>query len=370
MFNRVSLLVLSFMVFVVDIAFSKNVNSKKSKLLRHTNGRRRGSSPRRGLSDSVASQTDKGVDNTDNKIEEPIKKKKKSELEKEENKKKQDKIQSCQKIYFECMDDKTNESVQSFDILYNDYSDMLSDIYSGMKAPVFKCLYSEDIRKIYSKFYYGVSSVNSSGGSYVQQVTSGSIEFYSFLKDNAVNVATKKISPALLNESVFEIAGLKVKPYGMGSSFETKPVSYKVTTIDPVNLLNDNNKYCIDPKQNLKFAECDDPFINNVKDEWKEEWLKSSPELEQSCRDYKAFLKDKLGKAKKEASSFILSLVSKLSTVIDEYNLKEDSEKELKQIEEQEKLEEKEKLDARKKAKSLSGRGIASLIESLQNKIN
>lgn len=255
--------------------------------------------------------------------------KKRKENEKKAEQEEKDNFVNCEKAYYDCMDLKLNEVLQSNETLFTDYNDMLSDIYSGMKAPVFKCLYSEEVKKLHSKYYYGTNVLSVSG--YKQDVSRDLIEYYSFLKENAISVAQKKLAVIKLKEDVIKMADLKNLPKGLVKNSDTKPVSYKVARINPEKLFEAANEFCQSPKQNKDFAKCNGPKISNSISDWQKNWG-NEDEIVKSCKDYEAFLVDKLGKAEKDAKSFISGLSTKLFSVIEQHNLKIEADEELEKM--------------------------------------
>lgn len=309
---------------------SKTKNSRRagrdSKSRRRTSLGREGRDNKTSVNANSVSETKEEKEAEDD-LFTKIKKRKENERKAEQEEK--DNFITCEKQYYECMDSKLNETLQSNEMLFTDYNDMLSDVYSGMKAPVFKCLYSPKVKELHSKYYYGASSLSMSG--YVQEVNSDSIEYYSFLKENAISVAQKKLSPVKLNKDVIKMANLKMSPKGLKETSDTKPVSYKVARMEPEKLFEKASEFCSSPKQNKNFAKCNSKKIENTISDWKENWFNEDV-VNKSCKDYEAFLLDKLAKAEKDAKSFISGLSNKLFSIVEQHNLKEEADEELENI--------------------------------------
>lgn len=232
---------------------------------------------------------------------------------------------TCEKIFYSCMDEKTNEAVMTNELIYNDYSDMLSDIYSGMTAPAFKCIYSNKVKSLYSTYYYGYEISTPMAGMN-EKIQSNSIEYYSYLKDNATSVANKRLPVTQVDREVLKFADVKTEPSDM--KFATLPdVSYKITTLDTNALFDSNVAYCMDPTQNKELEGC--PTLKkSLSDKYKD----MDVSLSKTCKDYEVFLTTKLSQAKTSAKDYIIKLKTKISSVIDEYNLKKEAEEELKNL--------------------------------------
>ena len=124
------------------------------------------------------------------------------------------------------------------------------------------------------------------------------------------------------------MANLKISTKGLKNSSDTKPVSYKVARMNPEQLFENASEFCSSTKQNKNFVKCTAKKIENTISEWKENWFKED-EVVKSCKDYEAFLLDKLSKAEKDAKSFISGLSNKLFSIIEQHNLKEEADEEL-----------------------------------------
>ncbi|MGN0929602.1 MAG: hypothetical protein ACI4N3_03090 [Alphaproteobacteria bacterium] len=228
----------------------------------------------------------------------------------------------CEQIFYDCMDKKTNEAVMQYEVYYDDYNDMLSEIYNGMSSPVFKCIYSNDIKDLYSSYYYGQTGLDVDENAV--KIKKNSIEYYKFLKQNASDVASKKISANMVLPEVLTIAGITTTP--LNAKSQTTPnVSYKFTTINPSTLFNLNKEYCMDSEKNKELDGCP-KLKKSLGDSWKT-LLPNT--LTKNCQDYETFLIDKRSQAQQGAQTFILSLRTQISNAIDEYNAKIEAEKEL-----------------------------------------
>ena len=237
-------------------------------------------------------------------------------------------VKTCEQIFYTCMDEKTNESVMLNEAVYTDYSDMLTDVYSGMTAPAFKCIYSNDVKSLYSKYYFGRDIFAPSNGR-LEKINGNSIEYYAYLKDNATKAANKKISIDTIDREVLKIAGIETYPKNLKFSSELPDVSYTITTIDGNALYNQNTAYCLDKTKNKDLEGC-----VKIKKSWADDYRTQKPNVAKSCDDYEVFLSGKLSNAKKSAKEYINTLKTKISAVIDEYNLKLEAEEELKKINE------------------------------------
>ena len=233
-------------------------------------------------------------------------------------------LKTCEKIFYKCMDEKTNEVVMANDIVYNDYADMISDIYSG-NSPAFKCVYSNNLKSLYARYYFG-REISAPTNGHLEKIRSNSIEYYNYLKNNATQVSSKKISAKYADDYVLEIAGIKRNL--KGASQELPDVSYTITTIDGNALYNENVAYCSDASQNVDFDGCD-----KIKKSWIENYKEENPSMLKSCKDYEVFLSSKLTQAKTSTSDYISKLKTKLESSIKEYELKITAEEELKKLE-------------------------------------
>ncbi len=236
-------------------------------------------------------------------------------------------VKTCEKIFYKCMDEKTNESVMSNDIVYNDYADMISDIYSG-NSPAFKCIYSNNLKSLYAKYYFG-REISAPMNGHMEKVRSNSIEYYNYLKNNATQVASKKASVDKIDSEVLDILGIK-KTLNMSQILPD--VSYTITTIDGTALLDENVAYCSDASRNKDYEGCD-----KMKKSWVDNYKEENPSMLKSCKDYEVFLSSKLTQAKSSTNDYILKLGKKIESVIKEYELKKTAEEELKKLEEEEK---------------------------------
>ena len=176
---------------------------------------------------------------------------------------------------------------------------------------------------MYETYYYNQSGLDASGGM-TQKIRKNSIEYYNFLKQNANDVATKKITANLVHPEVLTIAAISVSP--LDASPQPVPdVSYKFTTLNPKNLLELNTQYCLDSEKNKNLEGC--PKLNKT---LAEDWKNLSPNtLTKNCQDYETFLVDKRSKAKQAAETFILSLKTQITNAINEYNAKIEAQREL-----------------------------------------
>ncbi len=229
--------------------------------------------------------------------------------------------QECEKIFFDCMDTKTRESLMANEALYTDYEDMVSEFYSGMKTPVFKCIYSDDVRGLYSKYNYGFELSDSS--SRIEKIRRNSTYYYMYLKENATNVVNRSLLIQQVDSDVLSIAGVEKSVEGQ-SNPELWDVSYSILSVQPKVLWKENVAYCTNPKQNEELEGCP-----KLKSDAPEKWLSNIPTKKQSCADYETFLKNTLSRAKSDSTKYIQTLRPKLESLIDEYNLKTDAEKEL-----------------------------------------
>ena len=236
---------------------------------------------------------------------------------------------SCEDIFYKCMEKKTTETVSQFDIIYNDYTDMLSDIYSGMMNPPFKCIYSNRIKSLYTNYYFGKSI--SSRSSTPEEVGKNSIEYYNFLKQHVVDISSKKIEASFLLDDVIKLADLKIKPLNK-SKTALGTVSYKITLLEPDSLLSKNIAYCKDPALNKNLSE----ECSYLSKSLGNKWLEQDRSMTNSCKDYEIFLTEKLNNSKKSATDFINSLRTKLTSTIDEYNTRIEAEEQLKKLETEE----------------------------------
>lgn len=228
----------------------------------------------------------------------------------------------CEKIFYDCMDKKTTEILMQNEVFYDDYNDMLTDIYNGISSPVFKCLYNNNIKNLYSSYYYNQEDLDVDGNA--DKVKKNSIEYYTFLKQNANDIATKKISANMVHNDVLTIAGITVSP--INANPQSLPnVSYKFTLLTPSKSFESNKAYCSDPEKNKDLEDCP-KLKKNIADNWKN----AEPNtISKNCQDYETFLIDKKSAAKRETETFILSLKTQILNAINEYNSKIEAEKNL-----------------------------------------
>lgn len=263
---------------------------------------------------------------------------------------------TCEEIFYSCMDQKTNEVVMQNDIIYNDYNDMLTDIYSGMSTPAFKCIYSSELKTIYSQHYYN-RILSAPTGTKAEKIKNKSIEYYNYLKQHAADIASKKLPINFVQSEVLSIADIDISPYNMTS--ENLPdVSYKITTIEPTKLFEENVQYCLDETQNEELVGCP-KLKKSLADKWKD----GNPTIKKSCNDYTVFLTEKKSKAQSTAEDFIKTLKTKFTSIIEEYNLKIEADEELKALE----AEEEAKEEAKDKIKNQIKQG--PLINILKKKL-
>lgn len=230
--------------------------------------------------------------------------------------------EACEKIFYDCMDKKTTEILMQNEVFYDDYSDMLTDIYNGMSSPVFKCLYNNNIKNLYSGYYYNQEDLDVDGNT--DKVKKNSIEYYNFLKQNANDIATKKITANMVHNDVLNIAGITVTP--VNAKAQSLPnVSYKFTLLTPSKSFEINKDYCLDPEKNKDLEDCP-KLKKSIADNWKN---MEPNTMAKSCQDYETFLTDKKSAAKREAENFILSLKTQILNAINEYNAKIEAEKSL-----------------------------------------
>lgn len=229
----------------------------------------------------------------------------------------------CEQLVYECMDSKADEFVMQNEVYYDDYNDMLTDIYGGMTNPAFKCIYDSGVKDLYSEYYYGQTNLEPSSNP--AKIRKNSIEYYKFIKQNANDVASKKIAVNMVLPEVLTIAGITITPTGMQSQ-SIPEVSYKFTTLNQNVNFEEIKNYCMDPTKNEELEGCP-KLKKSIGDNWK---TLSSNSISKSCQDYETFLIDKRSKAKKEAETFIIGLKTKISNNIEEYNAKIEASKQLK----------------------------------------
>ena len=265
---------------------------------------------------------------------------------------------TCEDIFYSCMDKKTTEVVMQNEIIYNDYNDMITDIYSGMSTPAFKCVYSPELKTIYSKYYYN-RTLSAPIGGRSEKIRTKSIEYYNYLKQNASDVASKKIPVNFIQNEVLTIAGIEIEPHNMNS--ENLPdVSYKITTIEPTKLFEANVEYCLDESKNEELLGC-----QKLKKSLAEKWKEENPSLKKSCNDYEVFLTEKMSKEKSAAEDFIKTLKTKLTSAIEEYNLKIEADEQLKALEEAEAVRDKKNANNTNNTQKTLGTTAKGLIKSI-----
>ncbi len=239
---------------------------------------------------------------------------------------------TCEEIVFSCMDKKTTEYIMQNESLYTDYNDMLTEIYSGMVAPSFKCVYSNELKSLYSKYYYN-KEITAPNKNRAEKIKTKSIEYYNFLKQNATDIATKKKSAQFIQSDVLKYVGILSYPKSWKPQ-DLPDVSYKITAIDPNVAYEENIAYCVDETKNEELQGC--PVMSaHLGEKWKEAGIS----VNKSCKDYEIYLSEKRSKAETAAKDFILTLKEKISSVIEEHNLKIEAGKQLENIKEEENIE-------------------------------
>lgn len=222
----------------------------------------------------------------------------------------------CIDLVYDCMENKTNEIVMQNEDFFDDYNDMLTDIYGGMITPSFKCIYDKNLKNLYSEYYYGIDDLDEVSGK-TEEIKRNSIEYWSFLKQNAMDVASKKISPSMINTKILGIADINIFPMNRVSQ-DLPGVSYKSTLVNPDVEFEMATAYCIDPEKNEDLEGCQ-TFRKNFTEKWKE--IEPNT-VKKSCSNYEVFLADKKTKAERGAEVFIIGLRTKLINVIEEHNAK------------------------------------------------
>ena len=221
----------------------------------------------------------------------------------------------CEQLVYECMNKKTDEVVQGNEAYFNDYNDMLTDIYGGISNPAFKCIFNNEVKDLYSNYYYGKTGMEASER--VDKIKKKSIEYYKFLKQNASDIASKRIAVNMVLPEVLSIAGISETPIDMKSQ-SLPDVSYKFTTLDSKSTFEQSKTYCTDPEQNKELEGC-----SKIKQDIADNWKTLAPNtIAKSCQDYETFLIDKKSKAQREAETFIMGLKLKIENNIKEYNAK------------------------------------------------
>ena len=164
------------------------------------------------------------------------------------------------------------------------------------------------------------------------------IDYQTFLRQNAEEVASKKISAPFLHKDVIKLAKLDKIPL-IQKSVDLPIVSYKVTALDPAKAYRENKEYCIDPSKNSNLLGC-----RKVNDDTISAWKNKNPNIEKSCEDYRIYLTEKKVESEEETKKFILGLSTKLSSIIEEYNLKVEADRELAELKAKEEAERRKKL--------------------------
>ena len=346
--KRIFILALSFL-FAMDCATFANTSTKKKSAKRASsrgNGKngKRASSARRAAARAVMAKSGTGTNTTSTE----------SSTTTEEEPKEKTK-QECAEAYNSCMDRKTLETLMIYEDLYNDYNDMLTDVYSGMVQPAFRCMYSDEVIEMHTKYYYG-SALSAPTGTMAarKEVTDDSIDYQTFLRQNAEEVASKKLGPAFLHEDVMKIARIEKKPL-IHKEVDIPIVSYKVTALDPAKAYRENKEYCIDPSKNSNLLGC-----RKVNDDTISAWKNKNPNVEKSCEDYRIYLTEKKVESEEATKKFILGLSTKLSSIIEEYNLKVEADRELEEIKAKEEAERRRKLGLAPKVQGQPGKSSSS----------
>ncbi|MDR2098701.1 MAG: hypothetical protein LBO78_01590 [Rickettsiales bacterium] len=239
--------------------------------------------------------------------------------------------EECTGIFYSCMDKKTNEATMTFDVFFDDYNDMLTDVYAGMKSPPFKCVFSKKAREIYTSNYYGIDSLSfESGTKNEDKIRRGSIGYYDYLKANAMDVSSGKIMPQHIYSGVLELVDITVFPRNQVPG-NLPAVSYKVTTMDAGKALQEAQDFCFSAEKNPDMDGC--PFKGMKLGSLVDDWKKADPiTMDKSCMDYEVFLTDKKSKAKSAAVDFISTLKTKITENIQNYNDNTDAKDEMEDV--------------------------------------
>jgi hypothetical protein len=224
----------------------------------------------------------------------------------------------CADEYYACMDKKTVEVVMQYEAYYDDYSQMLTDTYSGITNPPFKCIFDDKVKEIYSDAYYGIKHLRIR--STPDRAEAGSITFYNAIKQNAIDVSSGKLQAIDLDINVYEIGKLEVRAEGGAPGPIKYPeVEFKSLVVDPKNEFKGMSEFCASPRDNKRVEGCNDVTLSER--ELSNKWKNLPPmTVKKSCDDYKAFLADKKKKAKESAESFITTLKMSLGQKIGAYN--------------------------------------------------
>jgi hypothetical protein len=214
-----------------------------------------------------------------------------------------------------CMDAKLLLATQGSGTVYDDYNDMLADIYNGVDMVPFKCLYSESIKTINARFYYGNTTLVSGA---MMDVKPGSIEYYKFLGENLSGVLSKKLPAMFLSPEVLKIANIdrEIRDWTPNSP----EGSISISSLRPEDRFKSDANACISPELNPEMEGCGDQITYNTAVLWR-----SSGDItvDKSCRDYETYLTAKLAKLKKTTEAAIQQKRQQLTEIIDEYNKNE-----------------------------------------------
>jgi hypothetical protein len=226
--------------------------------------------------------------------------------------------EECTDEYYACMDKKTTEVVMQYEAYYDDYSQMLTDTYSGITNPPFKCIFDDKVKELYGDAYYGIKHLRIR--TKPDRTEIGSITFYNSLKQNAIDVSSGKLQPTGLDMSVYDIAKLEVRVDGTEPSPMQYPeVEFKSLVVDPKSEFKGMSEFCSSPRDNKRVEGCTENTLSER--ELSNKWKNLPPmTVKKSCDDYKAFLADKKKKAKESAESFINTLKMSLGQKIGAYN--------------------------------------------------
>ncbi|MDR3126497.1 MAG: hypothetical protein LBT92_02595 [Rickettsiales bacterium] len=216
-----------------------------------------------------------------------------------------------------CMDNKLLLATQAGGAVYDDYNDMLADIYNGVDIVPFKCMYSESIKTINAKFYYGNTTLVSGA---MMDVKPGSIEYYKFLAENFSSVLAKKLPPMFLAPEVLKIANID-RPITNWTP-NSPEGSISISSLRPEDRFKADANACLNPELNPDVEGCGEQITYNTAVLWR-----SSGDItvDKSCRDYETHLTAKLAKLKKTTEAAIQQKRQQLIEIIDEYNANEEA---------------------------------------------
>ena len=217
--------------------------------------------------------------------------------------------EECRQAVFECMDNALMAAVMESEVLFDDYNDMITELHGGMRMPPFKCAYAFELRSIFTRFHFGLSNLNPGD---MRRIERNSIAYYNFLRQNALEVASRRLPVTELHPAAIAMAGITTRPEG--ARVQLPFADTRITVFDGEARFNADRRACTD-LSHPRLAGCEGQLDGAIA-----AWRRADPSEERSCEEYRTFLTLRLNQSREEARLAIVPLRSRLQTMIDEHN--------------------------------------------------